>query len=82
MRRITQQHLEAKVDIVNSMLGFETPVPYGTDGAICLYMAYGDTAVHQYVGPGQRDLSTLGTKREADQFLSGMIAALRTVDKR
>lgn len=70
-QRITTEHLEAKV-------GF-TDVTWQTDGAIHLYGAYGSTAVHQYSGTsgGSRDLSTLGTKREAAIFLSGMIAALR-----
>lgn len=76
--RITAQHLEAKVGIVNGMLGYSDP-QWNTVGAIRLYRAYGGTGVHRVVttGGGVSDLMGLGTAREASQFLSGMIAALR-----
>lgn len=79
MNRITDEHLEAKVDTVNRLMGIEVPTPYSTNNAVHLYKAYGSVAVHAYVGPhgGSSDLSTLGTKREAANFLDGMIKAIR-----
>jgi hypothetical protein len=76
--RITKKHLEAKVAIVNGMLGYEDP-QWNTVGAVRLYGAYGATGVHRVVNMsgGVDSLMELGTAREASQFLSGMIAALR-----
>lgn len=83
--RVTRKHLEAKVNIVNGMLGFDpdggSNGGYNHKGFLNLYCAYGGYQVHKYIGEaGAVDsLSTLGTAREASQFLSGMIAALRIV---
>ena len=79
-QRITLAHVEAKVNIVNGLLGFNPDeVSWNTDGAICLNRAYGATGVAQYsgTGGGVRTLMPLGTMREAANFLSGMIHALR-----
>jgi hypothetical protein len=84
-QRITDAHLEAKVRIVNGLLGYPDSAGYGTDGLVVLYGAYGGTGVHVYSGPhgGHSDLmGYCGTKREAALFLSGMIAALRAVQDR
>ena len=78
--RMTRKHLEAKVDIVNSMLGFDPDaLEYNTIGSIQLYSAYGATQIHRVVNDAHAvdALSTLGTMRETAEFLSGMIAALR-----
>jgi hypothetical protein len=78
--RISQSHVAAKVRIVNGLLGFDADaVTWNTVGAVELYSAYGAYAVHRTANEhgGESDLSTLGTLREADKFLSGMIAALR-----
>lgn len=80
--RITNAHLEAKVAIINGMLGIDGPVSYSTPGAVRLYGAYGGTGVHRVCNEygGVSDLmGYCGTKREAQLFLSGMIAALRAV---
>jgi hypothetical protein len=79
--RITRKHLEAKVSIVNGMLGFDEEDGYNTKGLLVLYGAYGGHQVHQYIGEAGavNSLSTLGTARETAEFLSGMIAALRIV---
>jgi hypothetical protein len=80
--RITDKHLEAKVRIVNAMLGFDVDaLEYNTIGSIQLYGAYGGTQIHRVANEahGVSALSTLGTKRETAEFLSGMIAALRIV---
>jgi membrane-bound lytic murein transglycosylase B len=46
-----------------------------------LYHAYGASQIHKVISTGHAvdALSTLGTKRETAEFLSGMIAALRIV---
>lgn len=79
MQRITKSHVEAKIKIVNSMLGLEE-VTYSTIGSVQLDGAYGGYAVHRVVNEfgGISDL-TGGhyTLRETEHFLSGMIAAIR-----
>lgn len=79
--RITRKHLEAKVGIVNRLLGFgDDHPPYSTIGAVTLYGAYGGHGVHQWCNDagGCSDLmGHCGTANEANYFLSGMIAALR-----
>jgi hypothetical protein len=80
--RITDKHLEAKVRIVNAMLGFDVDaLEYNTVGSVQLYHAYGASQIHKVISTGHAvdALSTLGTKRETAEFLSGMIAALRIV---
>jgi hypothetical protein len=76
--RISKSHVQAKVDIVNGMLGHDNP-QWNTVGAVRLYGAYGATGVHRVAteSGGITELAPLGTMREAAQFLSGMIAALR-----
>lgn len=76
--RITKSHVEAKVSIVNDMLGYEAP-QWNTIGAVRLYGAYGGYGVHQVMSTsgGVTELAPIGTLREAAQFLSGMIAGLR-----
>jgi hypothetical protein len=75
---MTKAHVEAKIDIVNGMLGHDEP-EWNTIGAVRLYGAYGAYAVHRVSNEhgGVTDLSTLGTLRETAVFLSGMIVALR-----
>jgi len=92
--RITRKHLEAKVSIVNGMIGHDDP-QYNERGALVLSGAYGCLEilpegweiflglgwdVHQYVGEAGGVNSLIGyhaPAKEASQFLSGMIAALR-----
>jgi len=77
--RITKSHVEAKVSIVNGMLGFDR-VEWNTVGALRLDGAYGGHAVYRIASEsgGVSDLTGgHGTLREASEFLSGMIAALR-----
>lgn len=76
--RITVNHVQAKVDIINGMLGHDAP-EWNTVGSVRLYRAYGATGVHRVMstGGGVTELAGLGTLREANAFLSGMIAALR-----
>jgi hypothetical protein len=84
--RTTVKHLEAKVDIINTMLGHGDAPEWNTVGAVRLYRAYGATGVHRVMSTSGAvealsELGTmsaeLGTMSEARQFLSGMIAALR-----
>lgn len=78
--KITRKFLQARVDIVNGMLGFDVDaLEYNTIGSIQLCSAYGATAVHRVVNDahGVEAICELGTAREAASFLSGMIAALR-----
>lgn len=83
---MTQRHVEAKVGIVNRMLGFDPDsIEYLTVGAIRLDGAYGGWAVHRVVNEhgGCSDLTGgHGPLREAAEFLDGMIAALRIVEER
>jgi len=77
--RVTRAQLEAKVQTVNSMLGFRD-VTYRTVGAIELALAYGGTKVVQITEHhGARELSPdgYGTMKQAATFLDGMLAALR-----
>ena len=81
MPRINQAHMEAKVRIVNGLLGFDTDkVEYLTVGSVRLDGAYGGWAV-ELVDNDQGGVHNLtgghGTARECTEFLSGMIAALR-----
>lgn len=46
--RIKQSDLEAKVNRLNLMAGFDNP-PYSTIGAYCLDYAYGGVQLHRYV---------------------------------
>jgi hypothetical protein len=77
--RITRKHLEAKVSTVNSMLGHPEP-QWNTVGSIWLYSANdAGTKVHRIVNTsgGVNDIMPLlGTNREVNEFLRGMIAAL------
>lgn len=78
--RMSKQHVEAKIEIVNGMLGFDADsVSWNTVGALRLQGAYGGYAVHRTVSTsgGIEDLTSYGTLRECATFLSGMIAALR-----
>lgn len=78
--RITQAHIDAKVDTVNSLLG----VQYPEVGAIYLYMAYGGVSVAETINEhgGIRQLTGIGTKREAATFLDGMIIGIREAKER
>lgn len=78
--RMTKAILNAKVDNVNRLLGFDpTTNLYAVEGAITLYGAYGGYGVHRYSG-GRGGVSDLmggcQTAREAARFLDGMREAL------
>lgn len=82
--RITDEHLQGKVNIVNRALGFDPETNrYNTVGAVQLYGAYGSTGVHRVSNEhgGVSQLCGLGTKREVALFLDGMIQALRIVQE-
>lgn len=76
--RITVKHLEAKVVVVNALLGHTDP-QWNTVGSVKLYSAYGATAVHRVVNTsgGCTVLSELTTMREISRFLDGLITGLR-----
>lgn len=78
--RITVKHLEAKVGIVNTLLGHPADPPYSTVGAVVLYQAYGGKGVHRYSNDGGGVNDLMGgcqTAGECARFLDGMITALR-----
>lgn len=80
--RITDKQLEAKVGIVNRLLGNPEGAGYSTPGVVVLSGAYGGTGVHRYVNESGGVSDLMGghfTKREADWFLQGIIVALRAV---
>jgi hypothetical protein len=54
--RLTQKHVEAKVEILNSLLGFEDP-QYLTVGSIRLDGAYGGWAIHRVMNDGAFSLA-------------------------
>jgi hypothetical protein len=76
--RITVTHLQAKVDTLNAMLGHDAP-EWNTVGSVRLYRAYGGTGVHRVMNTsgGVTELAPIGTAKEANAFLSGIITALR-----
>ena len=77
--RITVKHLEAKVETINAMLGYESPA-WNVVGSVHLYQAFSAYGVHRVVntsGGVDSIMPEMGTAREARQFLSGMISALR-----
>lgn len=82
--RITRKHLEAKVAIVNRLLGFREYPAYSTIGAITLSGAYGGHGVHRWCNDAGGVDDLMGghyPARETSQFLAGMIAALRQVNR-
>lgn len=83
-QRITDAHLNGKVETINRYLGFNPEeVKYSTVGAVVLAGAYGGTGVHRYVNEfgGVSDIfGGYSTKREVAKFLDGMIQAFRALD--
>ena len=71
--RITEKMLQAKLDRLNSMAGFDNP-SYSTIGAYCLDYAYGGVQLHRYVtnGGGVHDIFRNGymPKRELYNLMS------------
>jgi hypothetical protein len=81
--RITRKHVDAKLQIINDMLG-TNPRAWNVIGTIELYSTLGAYSIHRVTttSGGVESLTTVGTLREASEFLSGMIAALRIVEGR
>jgi len=79
--RVTKGHLEAQVDIINRLFGYDDP-KWDTVGAVRLSCAYGGYGVYRVLNASGGIADLMGghlTAREASQFLSGMVAALRQV---
>lgn len=77
--RITEAHLQGKVDTINRMLGNPEGAPYSTPGVIVLSGAYGGTGVHRYANTSGGVSDLMGghfPKREVARFLDGMMQAL------
>jgi hypothetical protein len=77
--RITKKDLQAKVVIINAVLGHGV-VEWNTVGAVRLSSACGGYGVHRVVNTSGGVVDLMGghyTAKEADFFLSGMIAAFR-----
>lgn len=81
--RITIKHVESKVAIVNSLLGFENP-DFRTEGTVDLDRAYGGTQVILYTSQGGQTTIKhgYGTLREAANFLDGMRQTLYILKER
>jgi hypothetical protein len=90
-RRITRAFVQARIDIVNRLLGYDVPkggIVWSNQsppiGAVYLSGAYGGWAVYQWVNEhaGATDLSGHGhaTLHEASTFLAGVIEGLRMAD--
>lgn len=78
-QRITERHLQAKVDTLNRLTGTDPDAPYSTIGKYVLSGDYGGTDVHRYCNESGGVSSLLGghvPKREVARFLDGMLAAL------
>ncbi len=69
MQRITEKMLQAKVDYINKLKGFDHP-KYSTVGAYCLDHAYGGVALHQYCNEygGISDVLRCGYITKRDLF--------------
>ncbi len=84
MIRITQKHLEAKVDRLNRMAGFDNP-PYSTVGAFCLDYAYGGVELHRYVNEhgAITDIFRMGhmPKRELYDLICAYEVGIEDCDK-
>ena len=83
MNRITNKHLEFKVERINTAM--DTPQQPYTDhkpNARCYHLSYcyGGVALHQMCGEGTgvHDISRQGhiTKRELATFMDGMLAGV------
>lgn len=78
-QRITDSLVQTRIDTANHLLGFEGEVGYNTEGALRVERAYGGTAVSRMSGKfgGVSMLTGYGTKREAYNYLGGVIEGLR-----
>lgn len=76
--RITNSHVEAKIDILNRMLGFENS-EWNTIGSIHLYRDACGSKLHLVMNEhgGVASLTETGTLRETAAAVQGMIAATR-----
>lgn len=82
MQRISQKMLQARIDWLNQIVGFDPKkVSYDTVGAYTLDYAYGGVAVDQITneGGGCRVIINRGTKKETFNclvaFMDGLQAA-------
>ena len=76
--RVTKAHVEAKIGILNKILGFEN-VKWNTVGTVRLYGYHGGYQIHvvSNVHGGVNTIMHGGSLREASEFVSGMIAGIR-----
>ena len=77
--RITERHLQGKIDTINRLLGIDPDAGYNAKGLVHLGGAYGGTTVYRYVGESGAVSNVMygfHTKREVAMFLDGMIQAL------
>lgn len=74
--RITNSHVEAQIDILNRMLGFENS-EWNTIGSIHLYRDAWGSKLHLVMNEhgGVTSLTGTGTLRETAAAVQGMIAA-------
>ena len=79
MQRITQAHLEAKIERLNRM--FNKTGKYSEIGAYCLGYAYGGVALHKYVNEhgAVNDVFNRGymPKRELAELICAYEAGIR-----
>lgn len=76
--RINQAHVQAKIDILNRMLGFED-AKHSTVGSVHLYGDGSGWKLHLMMNEhgGVTSLTQTGTLRETAAAVQGMIAATR-----
>lgn len=79
--RMNKAHVEAKVDTINAMLGFDPDtIEFNTGRSIQLYHDGGGYAIHRVCNDGhgvQRLFA--GDLRQCAAYLSGMIEATRMI---
>ena len=77
--RVTEKHLQARVDTINKLMGFIYP-KYSTIGSYCLSFAYGGVSLHRYSNEcgGVHDVFNCGhvPKRDLLNRLDAYIAGI------
>ena len=74
--RVTNKMLENRLAVLNSIVGFEAPLPNGTDGAYLLNYAYGSVALHRREGPGESKIIGYCKKRELLELMEAYMRGL------
>jgi hypothetical protein len=80
MSRITEKHLQAKVERINECLGL--PNEYNTKGAITLSRRYGYRAIDKYTGKCCTTLIFGLSASESNIFLNGILSGFGLMEEK